>query len=80
MEYQTFKNLSAEAVNYTQRDIKRAKKRAIESKKKLVHDSIKARLYCESYGELKAEDTLKNHNNSIKVAHTLWKIKNGMEA
>ena len=44
------KPLAADKVNYTKRDINKARKRARESRKKLVHDSIKADLLGISYG------------------------------
>lgn len=73
------KPLAADKVNYTKRDINKARKRARESRKKLVHDSIKADLLGISYGELKAEDTLKAHSMSIHLNHEIWKYKNNKE-
>lgn len=72
-------DLSYNTANYSRTDIYKQQKRAKESRKKLVHDSIKARLYCTSYGKLKADESIQSHNNSIRIAHELWKIKNGVE-
>lgn len=70
------KQLTYYTANYTKDDVVKQRRRAEETRRQLTRESIRATLYCTSYGKLNAEKTLQEHNNSIKQAHELWKIKN----
>lgn len=65
-------------INYSENDIRKARKRAIESYKALTRESIRAHLYGLSYGKFQAEKITKLSDAQMKERHKAWKESQGL--